>query len=78
MTLEQEKVLFFQPEELFFYLKKEAAGKASKEERVKGYKVKVQFQPVAEAEKRTKREAVAQVILQVLRRLKKGERRKEQ
>ena len=65
-------------EKLFFYLEKEAAGKASKEERVKGYKVKVKFQPVAEAEKRTKREAVAQVILQALRRLKKGERRKEQ
>lgn len=75
---EQEKVLFFQPEELFFYLEEETASKASKEERVKGYKVKVKFQPVAEAEKRTKREAVAQVIVQALRRLKKGERRKEQ
>lgn len=68
---EQDKVLFFQPEELFFYLEEEAAGKASKEERVKGYKVKVKFQPVAEEEKRTKREAVGQVILQALRRLKK-------
>ena len=73
-----KKLLFFQPEELFFYLEKKAAGEASKEERVKGYKVKVQFQPVAEAEKKTKREAVAQVIVQALRRLRKGERRKEQ
>ncbi len=73
-----KKLLFFQPEELFFYLERKAAGEASKEERVKGYKVKVQFQPVAEAEKKTKREAVAQVIVQALRRLKKGERRKEQ
>jgi len=63
--------LFFQPEELFFYLEKEAAGKAGKEERVKGYKVKVKFQPVAEAEKKTKREAVGHVILQALRRLRK-------
>lgn len=71
-------MLILQMLEFFFYLEKEATGKASKEERVKGYKVKVKFQPVAEAEKKTKREAVAQVILQALRRLKKGERRKEQ
>lgn len=67
---DQEKVLFFEPEALFFYLETETASRASKEERVKGYKVKVQYQPVAETEKRTKREAVAQVILQALRRLK--------
>ena len=67
-----KKLLFFQPEELFFYLEKKAAGEASKEERVKGYKVKVKFQPVAEAEKKTKREAVAQVIVSALRRLRKG------
>lgn len=71
---DSKKLFFFQPEELFFYLEKEAAGEASKEERVKGYKVKVKFQPVAEAEKKTKREAVAQVIVQALRRLKKGEK----
>ena len=69
-----EKTLFFQPEELFFYLEQQVAGEASKEERVKGYKVKVQYQPVKEEEKRTKREAVAQVIVQALRRLKKGKK----
>jgi len=69
---EQEKVLFFQPEELFSYLEEEAALAAGKEERVKGYKVKVQYQPVRETEKRAKREAVAQVILKALRRLKEG------
>ena len=53
-------------------MEKEAAGKASKEERVKGYKVKVKFQPVAEEEKRTKREAFTQVIVQALRRLREG------
>jgi hypothetical protein len=67
---DQGKVLFFQPEELFFYLEKEAAAFAGKEERIKGYKVKVQFQPVREAEKKTRREAVGQVILQALRRMK--------
>ena len=66
----QEKVLFFQPEELFFYLEKEAASFAGKEERIKGYKVKVHYQPVVEADKKIKREAVGQVILQALRRMK--------
>ena len=42
------------------------------EERVKGYKVKVQYQPLEEEEKKAKREAVAQVILQSLRRQKEG------
>jgi hypothetical protein len=69
---DQEKVLFLQPEELFFYLEKEAAAFAGKEERIKGYRVKVQYQPVMEGEKKTKREAVGQVILQALRRMKDG------
>ena len=65
-----EKVLFLQPDELFFYLEQEAAREASKEERVKGYRVKVEYQPLAESEKQVRREAVGQVILQALRRLK--------
>jgi hypothetical protein len=66
----QKKVLFLQPDDLFFFLEKEAASLSGKEERVKGYRVKVQYQPVAEAEKNTRREAVGQVILQALRRMK--------
>lgn len=42
----------------------------SKEERVKGYKVKVQYQLVEEGEKKAKREAITQVIVQALHRLK--------
>jgi len=67
---DQEKTLFLLPDELFFHLEKEAAAWAGKEERVKGYRVKVQYQPVMEAEKKVKREAVGQVILQALRRMK--------
>ena len=40
---DMEKVLFFQPDELFFYLDQEAARRASREERVKGYRVKVEY-----------------------------------
>lgn len=53
-----EMVLFLQPNELFFYLEQEAARDASKEERVKGFRVKVEYQPVAEGEKQVQRDAV--------------------
>ncbi len=64
----RKKLLFLQPEELFSYLDGEAAALAGKEERVKGYRVKVQYQALDEEAKRAKREAIAQVILQSLRR----------
>jgi hypothetical protein len=64
----RDKLLFLQPEELFSYLEAEAAKLAGKEERVKGYKVKVQYQPVEEEQKKAKRQAIAQIILQSLRR----------
>jgi len=74
-SAEQTKVLFFEPEALFFYLEEkvetEASGKV-KETRVKGYRVKVQYQAISDAEKKKKREAVGHVIVQALRRLKGG------
>jgi len=69
---DQEKIHFLQPDDLFFFLEKEAAALSGKEERVKGYRVKVQYQPVVEAEKNTRREAVGQVILQALKRMKES------
>jgi hypothetical protein len=63
-----EKLLFFQPEELFSYLESQAAVMAGKEERVKGYKVKVQYQALDEEEKKARRDTIAQVILQSIRR----------
>ncbi len=66
------KILFFSPEELYFHLEEEAASHAVTEEKIKGFKVKVHYQPVKETEKKTKREAVAKVILSALRRLKGG------
>jgi hypothetical protein len=65
---DQERLLFFQPEELFYYLESQAAVMAGKEERVKGYKVKVQYQALDEEEKKARRETIAQVILQSIRR----------
>lgn len=65
------KVLFLQPEELYFLLEEEAAALAGKEERVKGYRVKTSFSPVREGEKKAKRDAVAKVILGAIKRRKK-------
>jgi len=67
---EQARIFFFQPEELFFFLEQEAAKSSGTVERVKGYKVKVQYQPMQEGEKKNKREAVGQVVAQALKRLK--------
>jgi len=66
---DQDKVHFLQPDNLYFYLEQEAAAMSGREERVKGYRVKVQYQPVAETEKNSKREAVGQVILQAFKRM---------
>jgi len=64
------KVFFFKPDELFFFLEESAAAEASKEDRIKGYKVRVQYRPVKESEKKVKREAVAQVMIQALKRMR--------
>jgi hypothetical protein len=69
----QKKVFFLQPDELMFFLEEQAARLESKEQRVKGYKVKVQYQPVKEPDKKVKREAVAKVILRSMRRMKEDE-----
>jgi hypothetical protein len=67
---EQRKVMFFQPEELLAHLQKEAAGAAGTEGMVKGYRVKVQYQPVSPGEISDKRKSVAQAVMQSLRRTK--------
>ncbi len=69
---EQSKVLFFEPEELFLFLDEQLAQEAGGEQRIKGYRVKVQYRAVSEADRKRKREAVAQVVGQALRRLKKN------
>lgn len=70
-----EKIRYFLPDELFAYLEEQAATDSTKEDRVKGYKVKVKFQPLATGDKERKREAVAQVILGAFKRLKVKEQK---
>ncbi len=60
------------PEELFAFLEELDAAAETKEETVRGYKVKVQYKPVGQEEKETKRQAISQVILKALKRLGGG------
>ncbi|MEN6520077.1 MAG: type IV secretion system DNA-binding domain-containing protein [Armatimonadota bacterium] len=73
--IEQQKVLFFEPDELVFYFEEEAAKNAGREDRIKGYKVKVNFQPVDENEKKAKRQVLAQVFLRSFHPQKKEDNR---
>jgi hypothetical protein len=65
-----EKVMFFEPEELLFYLESEAAREISAEQRVKGYKVNVQYEPESRSDKSAKRDTVAQILVGAMRRMK--------
>jgi hypothetical protein len=65
-----ERVLFLHTEEVILYLDELDAQSASKEETVRGYKVKVNYQSVEETQKQTRRQAVAQVIMQAMKRMK--------
>jgi hypothetical protein len=67
----RDRVRYLTPEDLFAFLEEIEAHAASTGGTVRGYKVKVQYKPVDEAAKKGRRQAVGQVILQALRRLKR-------
>lgn len=69
-----EKVMFFEPEEIYFYLEEEAARNHGREERIKGYKVKVNYKPVDKKQKETKREALNHVLFSAMKRMRKNEK----
>lgn len=64
-----QKVNYLQPEEIYNFLEIEQGGQP-KEENIKGFKVKVNYQPIKEGEKKAKRDAVTQVIVKALQRIK--------
>lgn len=59
----QEKILVLDTEGLFMYLDKEISKEATTEKRVKGYRVKVEYEAVSEEEMQIKRDGIAEVIL---------------
>ena len=66
---DRKRVLFLEPEELLLHLARQESASPATEQRVKGYRVRVQHQAVKEADEKARREAIAQVILQSMRRL---------
>jgi len=67
---ERERVLFLDPEGLLAQLSQRREEDAPTEQRIKGYKVKVRRQLVDEADEQARREAIAQVIVQSMKRLR--------
>jgi len=67
----RDKVLFMSPDEFVAWLEGQEAQAAAKTETVRGYRVKVQYTPLAEREKETKKQAISEVVLRAMRRLKK-------
>ena len=67
----RSKVLVIEPEALFSYLDSEVAKEASIETRVKGYRVKVQYESVSPDEANAKKDSIAKVVADSLKKMKK-------
>ena len=65
---EASKVRYLVPEELLAFLDERGAENASSEKTVRGYKVKVNYMAVDEKTQRQKREAIARLMVESLRR----------
>lgn len=66
---ELKKILFLLPEGFISHLD-ELVPAETGTRTVGGYKVKVRYQPLAEDEQKARRQAIAQVILQSMKRMK--------
>ena len=71
---DRKKVAFLSPGDFFVFLEELDAKAAIKEETVRGYKVKVKYRRVDEADKKARKQAIMQTILEGLKRAKKQEK----
>jgi len=65
-----ERIHYLTLEEFLNFLDEEEASAAGKEQTVRGYKVKTKFRVLDESERKAKRQAIGQTILQAMRRMK--------
>ena len=65
------KVLALEPEGLFSFLDEEIAKEASTETRVKGYRVKVGYNAVSPDEANAKKDSIAKVVADSIKKMKK-------
>ena len=70
-TKSQVNVLFFTPEELVSYLGTKGVKEISKEQTVKGYKVKLKYKTTSEDDKQGTHNSVASLVMRTIRRMKK-------
>jgi hypothetical protein len=59
----QERIFVFEADELFHFLDQEIAKEASSEERVKGFRVKVEYNAVSEEVMKQKKESISKIVL---------------
>jgi len=71
---DQKKVAFLSPGDFFVFLEELDAKVGTKEETVRGYKVKVKYRRVDEADKKARKQAIMQTILEGLKRAKKHDK----
>lgn len=64
---DQNKVLFFEPEAFFLYLDSEISNEATTETRMKGYRVKVEYDPVSDPEAKSKQDQILKAITNSIR-----------
>jgi hypothetical protein len=65
-----ERVRFLQPDGFLAYLDELAAAEATREETVRGYRVRVEYQSVSETEAKTRKQVISQVLMQGTKRMK--------
>jgi hypothetical protein len=70
--LDLTRVQFLTYEELVDFLEKLDANAASQEKTVRGYKVKTNYKPVSDAEKKARKKVIAETILTALRKKANG------
>jgi hypothetical protein len=59
----RSKVLICEPEQFFLYLDQEVAKDSTTETRMKGYRVKVEYDPLSENERKNKEASITRVVL---------------
>lgn len=60
---EQKKILVCTPEKLFKYLDSQAAKEASTEKRIKGYRVKVEYNPGSDSELQQTKQVISKAVV---------------
>jgi hypothetical protein len=70
-TKEYSKVIVCEPETLFEFLDVQSIEQMPTETKMKGYRVKVEYDSISHEEQTRKKESVAKIVLESLRRMKK-------